>query len=306
MAGRELFDRIVVVDWSAASRPKRGRDSIWMATIGDGECAIENIATRRACEHRLAHLLVADRHRTLLGVDFSLGYPAGTAAALGLGGSPWCAMWDLLESAVADDDRNVNNRFAVAADLNRRLGGGPGPFWGRPRTKQSGSLTTTKAPTGGLPEWRAVERMLRAAGRRPFSSWQLLGAGSVGSQSLVGIPVLERLRRRGGDRVHVWPFSTGLAVPSLAAGGLVIAEVWPSLVDVTSAAGGSAVRDAVQVDGLARELADVDRRGQLPGLFTPAVEPAARRAVVAEEGWVLGALPGAQMTGRLAAMAAGS
>ena len=46
--------------------------------------------------------------------------------------------------------------------------------------------------------FRAAEEVLRSQGRRPFSSWQLFGAGAVGSQSLLGIPMLDRLRRRFG------------------------------------------------------------------------------------------------------------
>ena len=41
-------------------------------------------------------------------------------------------MWDLLAQLVDDRDDNANNRFEVAAELNRRVGPGPGPFWGCP------------------------------------------------------------------------------------------------------------------------------------------------------------------------------
>ena len=297
MPGRALFDRVVVVDWSAASAPKRGRDSIWVATIDEDGRTIENPATRHACEDRLRALLRAgSQERTLLGVDFSLGFPAGTATALGLSGDPWRSMWDLLASEIADDGRNRNNRFRVAADLNRRVGDGPGPFWGRPRKQVFDSLGMTKPVAPALPEWRVVERVLRAAGRRPFSSWQLLGAGCVGSQTLVGIPVIERLRRANPGRVHVWPFTTGLVAPMVGPGDVVVAEVWPSLIDIEAeVAGGDQpgpVRDAVQVEALALHLAGLDGRGELGADFAPGVDAEVAHAVVAEEGWVLGAAPG--------------
>ena len=115
---------------------------------------------------------------TLIAVDFSLGYPAGTAAALGLTGAEWSAMWDLIADRVTDDDRNVNNRFAVAAELNERLTGAAAPFWGCPPSARGRCLVRTKPSLAtGLAEFRAVERLLRARGARPFSSWQLLGAG---------------------------------------------------------------------------------------------------------------------------------
>ena len=42
-----LFEGYLAVDWSANGKPKRGRDSIWLAMRGWGETAApENHATR--------------------------------------------------------------------------------------------------------------------------------------------------------------------------------------------------------------------------------------------------------------------
>lgn len=224
---------------------------------------------------------------TLLGVDVVLGYPTGTAAALGLPSPPWSSMWARLETSIVDDERNVNNRFVVASRLNEELGGGPGPFWGCPPSAATATLTPTRPQwEGAVATWRLVEQQLRDAGHRPFSAWQLLGAGSVGSQSLVAIPVLERLRRRWPDRVEVWPFTTGLRSPALAPGSVVIAEIWPSLADVPTT--GHHVRDARQVVAVARWLAELDRAGGLEAAFRPPLPAAAAKMVVDEEGWVLG------------------
>ena len=286
-----MFDRYVVVDWSANSAPKLGRDSIWLADHDrTGAASVTNLATRAAAEAFLVELLESDsRSSTLVGVDFSLGYPDGTAAALGLRAAPWSAMWDLLAEHIDDDDRNANNRFAVAAALNRRLTGGAAPFWGCPPAHRSPTLTSTKPrPFGALAEWRTVEAVLRAQGRRPFSSWQLLGAGAVGSQSLLGIPMIVRLRERLGQRVHVWPFTTGFAVPARDDGAIVVAEVWPSMSTIDA---GAAVRDAAQVAATERWLADADRRGDLEALLSPALDSEVAGAAIAEEGWVLGVVP---------------
>ena len=59
------------------------------------------------------------------------------------------------------------------------------------------NLSRTKAPGFphvGLAEFRANELAVRATGRYPFSIWQLTGAGSVGSQAMMGIPVVSALR----------------------------------------------------------------------------------------------------------------
>jgi hypothetical protein len=283
-----VFDRHVVVDWSANSTPKRGRDSVWIAVRDDAGHSVTNLPTRSAALAFLIDLIGADPSATvLLGVDFSLGYPVGTAGALGLAGSAWTATWDLLTAMIRDDDRNANNRFAVAADLNGRITGGPSPFWGCPPSRASATLTATKpVRSGGLATWRAVEEVLRSQGRRPFSSWQLTGAGAVGSQSLLGIPRLQQLRRALGDRVEVWPFTTGLRAPRVAPGRVVVAEVWPSMTPVDAADG--PVRDAAQVVGTARRLAEADRDRRLIRLFEPELDRDVADAVVAEEGWVLG------------------
>ena len=116
-----MFDRFVVVDWSAHSTPKRGRDSIWIAVVDGGGLSVSNPSTRVAAQQCLVELIASDPStRTMIGVDFSLGYPAGTAEALGLEGCPWHSMGDLLSGSIIDDDRNVNNRFEVASALNAR------------------------------------------------------------------------------------------------------------------------------------------------------------------------------------------
>ena len=288
-----MFDQFVVVDWSANSTPKLGRDSIWIGVLdAAGGESVTNLPTRRAAEAFLVECVENDpAATTLVGVDFSLGYPAGTTAALGIDGTPWAAMWALLAGCVTDDEANANNRFVVAAELNRRLTGEASPFWGCPPSSAGRHLRPTKPlDAAPLPVFRTTEEMLREQGRRPFSSWQLLGAGAVGSQSLLGIPMLERLRGRFGDRLDVWPFTTGLQPPLLEAGGIVVAEVWPSMHELGDSDDGS-VRDAAQVRATAAWLAEVDASDGLGALFSPALADAVDAVVVAEEGWVLGVVP---------------
>ena len=182
---------------------------------------------------------------------------------------------------MADD--NANNRFDVAAELNRRIDGGPGPFWGCPPSRRAPTLTTTKVLPDPLAEWRIVEAELRRGGHRPFSGWQLLGAGSVGSQSLVGIPRLAQLERSlcaAGRTVEVWPF--GAWDGRAPAPDVVIAEVWPSLHPTPELHG--RVRDEVQVVETARRLADLTTVELVARLTEER-----QRSVRGEEGWILGA-----------------
>lgn len=289
------FDRYVVVDWSASGTPKTGADSIWIADLRaggdtvDGPPTLTNPPTRRRAERELDDLFVDAREngdRTLVAVDAALGYPGGTAAHFGLGGAaPWRSMWTWLEHELVDDERNRNDRFAVAARLNAR-NAAEGPFWGCPSSGEAPTLRRTKPAVFGLPEFRVSDRRLHEIGRRPFSVWQLLGVGSVGSQTLTALPVLRRLAER--HRADVWPFTTGLVAPSVEPGSIVIAEVWPSGFELDIPA--HWVKDAGQVDGVARQLRRADVDGMLDTWWRPPVIVAggAGDAVVREEGWILG------------------
>ena len=266
-----LFDTYVMVDWSAESRPKLGADSIWLAQLqrcADGTLAATepvNPPTRAAASALLEALLDAElaaRRRVLLGFDFPFGYPQGFAARLGLSGPAWRAIWQDFTLLVKDDAANSNNRFAVAARLNRRVSGSSFPFWGRP----SGADFPMLAPhhhhrhaAEGLAERRLVDQRVR----RSQPAWKLLGIGSAGSQALTGIPVLERLKQRFGGDLQVWPFETGLTATTAPA--IVLAEIYPSLFPIDPAPG--EVKDAVQTCTTARVFAERDTVGELARLF---------------------------------------
>ena len=286
------FDAYVMVDWSANAGPKTGSDSIWwcIARRKGGSLRLAppvNTSTRKAAIEAIRACLlalVAQRLSVLVGFDFPYAYPRGFAASLGLAGEPWRAVWDELSRRVVDDqERSVNNRFEVAAALNRRIAGSR-PFWGCPASARCDALLPTKGkmPCGPLEELRATERRLRG----PKSCWQLFYTGSAGSQALLGIPYLARLRDDPAlaPVSRVWPFETGPLLPPRTAGGRVIhAEIYPSLVPAAPAPGEA--KDSAQVRAIARHFAARDRRGDLDSDFTaPESVPEAWH----EEGWILG------------------
>ena len=294
-----LFDAYVMVDWSAASVPRRGRDSIWYAVLGrraNGARleALENPPTRaQATEElsvRLAALIDSGR-RVLAGFDFPFGFPCGTAARLGyrpeLGGLPWRILWQALADGLEDAPDNRNNRFELAERLNARLTGEAFPFWGNVRDEARPHLLRRgRRPHGveDLAERRLCDLCLRST--QPV--WKLAGAGAAGSQALTGIPRVWQIRRdpRLALAAHVWPFETGLRHDPRPR--LVLAEVYPSLI---AAAGLHATKDARQVVTIARHFAALDAAGGLEALFGGGALPAeARHRVEREEGWILGAL----------------
>jgi precorrin-8X/cobalt-precorrin-8 methylmutase len=295
MATERLFDRFVMVDWSAASQPTRGEDSIWRASYdvlsGTRQC-INHPTRADAFRSIRAELVAAPDRRVLLGFDFALGYPEGFAARMFKPGSSWRAVWGAISEEIVDDDDNGNNRFPAAARLSERAGMSPGPFWGCPADRAVGALRATKPATFmGLPEFRLAERRLREGGRRPFSVWQLFGAGAVGSQTLLGIPVVRRLAEDPAlsKRFRIWPFETGCdPYPTRSgAGSIIVAEVWPSMFEFVAVP--NQVRDAAQVTAVCEQLGEIDRAGRLGELFAPSLTLEQSSVVEREEGWILGA-----------------
>ena len=105
-----LFQAYVMVDWSAATKPTTGPDSIWVGVLKRNvrfQMAFEahNPATRTEAE-KLLNAVLDDlgrkRERTLVGFDFPLAFPRGTAAALKLEGEPWRAVMDFVAREVKD------------------------------------------------------------------------------------------------------------------------------------------------------------------------------------------------------------
>ncbi|MFN8027734.1 MAG: hypothetical protein U0W40_15655 [Acidimicrobiia bacterium] len=70
-----------------------------------------------------------------------------------------------------------------------------------------------------MEQFRATERALRVGGIVPKSTFQIGGAGAVGTGSVRGWPHLTRLRKEG---YAVWPFDA-------PASPRVVVEVWPRL-----------------------------------------------------------------------------
>lgn len=282
-----LFDSYLIVDWSANSTPKRGADSIWWALrTPDGETLLGNPTTRSEAVEIIAHLAATEAdlgRRVLIGFDFPFGYPRGTAAAF-TGKASWEAVWLLLSRLIEDRADNENNRFDVAEKLNAKFDG-IGPFWGRPRTQDSLGVPEKGTAVEGdhPPKRRIVEDRVRSA----QLTWKLFTTGSVGSQVLVGLPALQRLRlnRRLAGRCAIWPFETRLAAP---VSPVCIAEIYPSLIPVQATA--NRVKDAEQVRVNANAFARCDADGTLAAMFKgpESLTPDEREVIEREEAWILG------------------
>ncbi|HZP38733.1 MAG TPA: hypothetical protein VFE48_19790 [Methylomirabilota bacterium] len=221
----------------------------------------------------------------LLGFDFAFGYPveAGLPAGRAL-----CAR---LAAMVQDEPDGTNNRFEVAGVLNREIRKTfgttcAGPFWGHPPGRVYPDLAPTRPRPfpAGLPDGRLAERRYGARGIQ--SPWKLFTVGAVGSQTLLGLPAVHRLLVDPAlaARTRLWPFETEWD-RAIAEDTIVIAEMWPSLIDCRSQP--FTVKDACQVAAV-RDWA-LDRPDALArGLARPAGLSDAEERVVREvEGWIV-------------------
>ena len=262
------FDSFLMVDWSAGNDtgPSPRKDAIWACVAREGRAEEpQYLRNRQVAESWIGDFLAAETaagRRVMAGFDFPFGYPEGFAEALTGATDPF-AVWNWLEARIEDSPK-TNNRFDVAGEINRRMTG-RGPFWfnglvgreieGLPRNKSDYQ--------NPFAEKRQAE--VRASGA--FTCWQMGGAGAVGSQVFMGLPVLARLRRRFD--AAVWPFEP-LDKP------VALVEIWPSL---TLGAGPEGqIKDAWQVQEVARMISSLDG-GQLTGML--AIE-------APEEGWIFG------------------
>ena len=338
-----LFDTYVMVDWSASNSPAKwppGKDSIWWAAVQDrkesrrvngesvpvrippAETIVTHERTRHSAIHNITKFLeneIEKDRRVLLGFDFAFGYPMGAAKKM-TGNALARAedVWELLFQRIEDDSKNHNDRFRVAAEINRKIvsatdGISDGPFWCFPTGERKDyrprkdPYSKTRKPSDRkawpIQSWPKEfgfdqERITDVhAGSTPV--WKLSQSDSVGSQVLMGLPWLWRLRERFREHCLVWPFETGFDLPSDRP-EIMIVEIYPSLIGkaIKDHKSPHEVMDRAQVRLNALAFALLGEDGSLEDLFrgpdtTKSWEDLNRRelereGVEKEEGWILG------------------
>lgn len=261
------FDTVVMVDWSGGNDTgkKPRKDAIWacVARAGRAEEPVY-LRNRGVAETWLAAFFEDETrkgHRVLAGFDFPFGYPSGFAKAVTESNDP-LALWTWLDTQI-EDTPEANNRFDLAAHLNRQFGG-KGPFWFNGLKRDIEGLPRRKEVYHNpFPEKRAAE----AAAKGAFSCWQLGGTGAVGSQVLMGLPILSRLKKRFD--AAVWPFEP-------LTKDVAFVEIWPSLTLGSGPA--DEIKDAWQVREVARTVSNL-----APNVLQQLLDVDAP-----EEGWIFG------------------
>jgi hypothetical protein len=193
-----------------------------------------------------------------------------------------------------DKTDNSNNRFALAARMNRLISDGPFPFWGCPKRDALTTLSVKKSrdhTPNDLPEYRLTETFLQAnTDIRPQPVWKIAYAGAVGGQAMTGIPVIDKLRGCF-DSMRLWPFELQLEdmdTERLEDIEIVAVEIQPTIVPFEPKEG--EFRDESQVRLIAERFAELDESGKLGKLFSNqhALPEGEIKTVCEEEGWIFG------------------
>jgi hypothetical protein len=243
-----MWDTFVMVDWSGGNDrgPTPAKDAIWVG-INHGDTSVEPLYFRNRqvfhiwMTNFLEQQLTTNRH-TMVGFDFPFGYPAGFGKHL-TGSEDPLGVWDWFATRVEDAPK-ANNRFDLAGQINGTLPG-IGPFWGNGLKRNIANL-----PRKGLARTQnpfAEKREVEHLAKGSFTLWQLAGAGAVGSQVIMGLPILTKLRKKFPNKISIWPFEpldTHIA----------FVEIWPTLYVGDTPNG--IIKDTHQVQATATHLSN--------------------------------------------------
>ncbi len=284
-----LFDVYIAVDFSGSKDAGRQKASIVSAEAERGtspDVQKDRFTRFEAVLYLLQRLLHHNSRgkRVLCGFDFSYSFPQGFWPSLTDRSESWVDVTrDLVDGAanlppiVEKPESNARDWAKLAnRKLSHQLETGIGPFWG-PNFAQptDPKFPYTKAP---FKEYRLTER--RELGFKPI--FKVGGQGSVGLQSICGIPYLFNIRATCEQQkvpLHCWPFD-GWS-PEGSAHFMV--EWYPALYN-------QGVKSHDQ-DALAcvQWAMDMDEQDQLADCFIPDLSDAERQQA-GIEGWVLGVL----------------
>jgi precorrin-8X/cobalt-precorrin-8 methylmutase len=192
---------------------------------------------------------------------------------------------------------NKCNRFEVAGRLNALIGspGGYGPFWSAHPPGSIATIPQRQPPNPfvsnqqrPIPRFRQIDELIESD--FPF---RLYGNGSVGSQTIMGLPRLTTLRFHPQLNPYsaVWPFETGWAEQGQQwlnpTQRIIYAEIYPSVRPPIA----DTITDRGQVTAMWQWANELDRLDQLQARFQRpnGVIPGSPDDVKirTEEGWVL-------------------
>ena len=196
------MQRVVAVDWSGDRSNAGQRRKIWAGVwtknsggpVDGGRVTLEGGRTRAEVGEWLI-ALARETPRMVAGLDFCFSFPAWfVRGEMGCADGP--AFWELVAGGLSE-------QWLTRGNPDRRFWGKhpkPEEFCGDGLHRMLRATDIDCKLVARIPE---AERAERVRGIAPKSVFQIGGAGSVGTASLRGMPVLKRLREAG---FAVWPF----------------------------------------------------------------------------------------------------
>ncbi len=198
---KSRVQRVAAVDWSgdrsAAGQRRKIWAGVWTASVAGkvdgGRVTLEGGRTRAEVGEWLIEM-ARETPRMVVGLDFCFSFPAWFVRECGARTA--FEFWELVTSGHGE------RWLAAECEDQRFWGKHPKPveFRGDGLHRMLRATDIDCKLAARIPE---AERAERVRGIGPKSVFQIGGAGSVGTASLRGMPVLERLRDAG---FSVWPF----------------------------------------------------------------------------------------------------
>ena len=222
------FTHFLAVDWSGAKGARQKGIALAVALAEGGPPVLVTPPDPKGwARAEVLALLAGLDAPTLVGLDLGIGLPHADAGAFfpGWDASPADArgLWALIDALCADDPHLEAGGFVSHPEGARYFRHGAGLEGDR-------FLLPGAATREG--RFRVAETAQRAAGVRPVSNFNLVGAAQVGKSSLTGMRMLHRL----GRRIPVWP------VDPLPEQGSVVTEIYTSVAARLGGVSGSATK----------------------------------------------------------------
>ena len=209
------FARFLAVDWSGAKGARQKGIALAVALAEGGPPVLVTPPDPKGwARTEVLALLAGLDAPTLVGLDLGIGLPYADAGAFfpGWDASPANArgLWALIDALCTANPHLEAGGFVMHPEASRYFRHGAGAEGDR-------FLLPDAASREG--RFRVAEIAQRAAGVRPVSNFNLVGAAQVGKSSLTGMRMLHRL----SERVPVWP------VDPLPEHGSVVTEIYTSV-----------------------------------------------------------------------------